>query len=756
MVQTQLASMFIGGHTYTLDDAEQLTGAKSSIGNIIHFTDGKNDNILSIATAKDITGNPVHHKSLKDNVETFDFELIGERNYDDHIVKGNRVIIPGEHEQQLVEFTIDEVIDERERGKGFEVFTYASYLDLSKEDAIEPFSFTGTAQQHLGRALQNTFHEVGVVESDRMITISFENWTNPYEYIKRIAREFDLEVDFEIMHNGLKVTNRLVNLVDQVGAWRGREVTFGKDLQLIRRKESGDIYTALIGLGPEREDGTRLQVLVEDFEALERWGRPEHDPQHLIGVYEPQSEREDMTLSQLRQYTQTELNKRSNSVVSYEINFLDLEHILGHENKKIRFGDTIRIKDTMYDPPLYIQARIFEMKRNPITEAEKEYVLGDFVEFTEDDVKSIYRILKRDLAKKAGIDLLLNYAEPKKVESDTAPDIKEGENPIWVDTSRTPHVSHVVNNGEWVKMTPTTPAEVDAYTKSQEDNKEQEEAEAKAAQALADAQAFSRNADNIDQGVIDVGAIPLRTSITGARLEWDGVNGLVQYNALGEPVSWLDLDANAHFANAFLSGRVEALEGYFGENQTIRIRNGRVEMVRPDGAISMNDGMIHQDYAVSGFDPQLMDNVTWSGQRFHAFGPIAGYYEREAGIIDGRGLDSLPSVDIRDPNKRYTVSFQRYEIIHSARYFVLGYRVASNSRVGRHRANLFEGSTHIMEIILPGGSTSDTYHLLMADLGTPTFERRSIDLRIGWNLSWLDRSDLVRFRINRVYQTDFI
>src|SRR5699024_12131423 len=83
-------------------------------------------------------------------------------------------------------------------------------------------------------------------------------------YIKRIAREFDLEVDFEILHNGLMVTNRIVNLVDQVGAWRGREVTFGKDLQSIRRKEGGDIYTALIGLGPERENGTRLQVLVED------------------------------------------------------------------------------------------------------------------------------------------------------------------------------------------------------------------------------------------------------------------------------------------------------------------------------------------------------------------------------------------------------------------------------------------------------------------------------------------------------------
>src|SRR5699024_3117757 len=132
----------------------------------------------------------------------------------------------------------------------------------------------------------------------------------------------------------------------------------------------------------------------------------------------------------------------------------------------------------------------------------------------------------------------------------TPPTIKEGENPIWVDTSKTPKVAHVVVGGQWQKMTPTTPAEVDAYTKQQVDNKDsgvlssaktdatnkanaaqsaaEEEAQRKAAQALADAKAFSKNASNITEGVINVGAIPLRTSITGARLEWDGVNGLVQ------------------------------------------------------------------------------------------------------------------------------------------------------------------------------------------------------------------------------------
>src|SRR5690625_6030086 len=102
------------------------------------------------------------------------------------------------------------------------------------------------------------------------------------------------------------------------------------------------------------------------------------------------------------------------------------------------------------------------------------------------------------------------------------------------------------------------PEEVNEYNKQQVDDK--------AEQALKDAKAYSENADNINEGVIDVGAIPLRTSMTGARLEWDGVNGLVQYDSEGNRGSWIDVDANAHFASACLCGRIEGLERYFGQN----------------------------------------------------------------------------------------------------------------------------------------------------------------------------------------------
>src|SRR5699024_8911869 len=188
------------------------------------------------------------------------------------------------------------------------------------------------------------------------------------------------------------------------------------------------------------------------------------------------------------------------------------------------------------------------------------------------------------------------------------------------------------------KMTPTTPEEVNAYNKQQVDRKAQEEAkkeaEEKMAQALKDAKAFSENADNISKGHIDVGAIPLRTSVTGARLEWDGVNGLVQYDSEGNAVSWLDLDANAHFANAFLSGRIEALEGYFGDN--LQLKGGKIQIIRPDGVVSMDDGMIQQDYSVSSFDPYDMDYMSYEGNRTsEVFVALRSFYRAHHRVLVG-------------------------------------------------------------------------------------------------------------------------
>src|SRR5699024_6765757 len=204
-----------------------------------------------------------------------------------------------------------------------------------------------------------------------------------------------------------------------------------------------------------------------------RWGREDEygNLQHLIEVYEIQSDRNEMTVSDARRYTRTALDKRINEQVTYEAKIVDLENVHGMENKKIRFGDTIRIKDEKFNPPLYLEARVFEQTRSITSNAKKEVKIGDYTEFTDVEVNAMWTMLRRKIRKKIDIDTLHEYAEPKKIESDTPPEIKDGENPIWVDTSHTPKVPHVVIAGEWVKMSPTTPQEVNAYNKKQVDDK---------------------------------------------------------------------------------------------------------------------------------------------------------------------------------------------------------------------------------------------------------------------------------------------
>src|SRR5699024_6502030 len=255
----------------------------------------------------------------------------------------------------------------------------------------------------------------GLVEVDGDITININEHTVPYEYLKRIAKEFDGELSFRIEHDGRRVTGRYVDILERVGTWQGREVEFGKDLDSIRRVEKQDIVTALLGLGPERDDGTRIEVLVEDNDALQRWGRVDEygELQHLIEPYEIQSERSEMTMTEAIRYTRTALNKRIDTQITYETTILDLEEVAGHENKKIRFGDTIKIKDEKFNPPLYLEARVFEITRSIKRKDKKDIKLGDFIEHTEEDVNAIWNQLKQDIQNRVSFYEMAEYTYNK-------------------------------------------------------------------------------------------------------------------------------------------------------------------------------------------------------------------------------------------------------------------------------------------------------------------------------------------------------
>lgn len=371
---------------------------------MIHIVNPQTNEILDYITLDNIIDD-THKKSLESYIETYDAIVLGgdDFSYDKHLEKRNHIIIPDEDGtyQEFVLFEVDKYRDTEGRKTHF--YAHATYLELKKAKVIYPARREGfTLSQHAGWALNNTGWRVGIVESEGVRTFNIENHTNPYEFIKRLANEFEVEIRFRVEHDGRRITARYVDFLERIGDWKGREVEFRKDLDSIRRVEKQDIVTALLGLGPERDDGTRIEVLVTDEEALQRWGRvDEHgNLHHLIEPYEIQSERTEMTEEEARRYTRTALDKRINTQVTYETTILDLEEVPGLEHEKIRFGDTIRIKDTYFNPPLYLEARVYEIERSIKNKAKKDIKLGDYIEYTEEEINAIWRQLQNEIRRR--------------------------------------------------------------------------------------------------------------------------------------------------------------------------------------------------------------------------------------------------------------------------------------------------------------------------------------------------------------------
>src|SRR5699024_11314770 len=337
------------------------------------ITDGLTDVVLAWIHKNNVI-DIVHEQDKPSGLETLEFTALADKAYARHLGDMNRVLVPDE-DGRLREMYI--VRAEKYRNSDgvllIDVLAYASYQTLKKSKSVAPHKTTSEmAIWHVNQALAGTEFQAGEIAHTGLRAINFENNTDPFQMIKTIANRFELEYHFyvEIRYN--KIVARKVDLVDQIGDWRGRLVEFGRDLKGIRRiEDASEVVTALRVIGPENsETGERMEVVVEDEDARKRWGRK---GQHIIEVYEPSTSDEDITPERLETLGSTELDKRINLVVEFEGAIVDLEHVTGLENKRIRFGDEIRIKDTTFEPALYLKARIFNVKRNPFNPADKSF-----------------------------------------------------------------------------------------------------------------------------------------------------------------------------------------------------------------------------------------------------------------------------------------------------------------------------------------------------------------------------------------------
>lgn len=416
----------------------------------------------------------VHKRDINERIETFDFTILSERTT--YMQERNRIVIQDKNGQYR-EFIIDRISADIE---GYtEVETVASYLeDITKARPYAPGKLEKmTTKQALSDVLKDTGWQVSdATEYDGLRTTSWTSYQTRYDVLLQLCTTYDMMADFYIEVGSNSVDKRLVVLRKRNPLFKGKEITYGKDLTGLKRTvDFSEIKTALLCVGPEPEEGKkRVELVVKDDESQAKYGLP---GRYNWGVYEPETEDQNMTESRLRTLGTTELNKRKSEVITYEVTAVDIEKEYKHE--VINLGDMVRIKNRDFTPPLYVEAEVISEEYDLISK-DVTYSFGMYKEFKESDLRSSFD-RKLDAIRQKVSDGLSNvntivreslegelqYFEHKILKGDTPPD-----NPVndllWLDTSN-PKVAVLRRywEGEWIKSSAENASDVGAVTREQ-------------------------------------------------------------------------------------------------------------------------------------------------------------------------------------------------------------------------------------------------------------------------------------------------
>ncbi|HCW7801329.1 TPA: hypothetical protein OYF17_002571 [Staphylococcus aureus] len=427
---------------------------------MIHVLDF-NDKIIDFLSTDDPSlVRAIHKRNVNDNSEMLELLISSERA--EKFRERHRVIIRDSNKQWR-KFIINWVQDTMD---GYtEIECIASYLaDITTAKPYAPGKFEKKiTSEALKDVLSDTGWEVSEqTEYDGLRTTSWTSYQTRYEVLKQLCTTYKMVLDFYIELSSNTVKGRYVVLKKKNSLFKGKEIEYGKDLVGLTRKiDMSEIKTALIAVGPENDKGKRLELVVTDDEAQSQFNLP---TRYIWGIYEPQSDDQNMNETRLRSLAKTELNKRKSAVMSYEITSTDLEVTYPHEI--ISIGDTVRVKHRDFNPPLYVEAEVIAEEYNIISE-NSTYTFGQPKEFKESELREefnkrlniIHQKLNDNISNintivKDVVDSELEYFERKIHKSDTPP-----ENPVndmlWYDTSN-PDVAVLRRywNGRWIEETP--------------------------------------------------------------------------------------------------------------------------------------------------------------------------------------------------------------------------------------------------------------------------------------------------------------
>ena len=425
----------------------------------IHVLDF-NDNIIDFISQSDgALINAEMNMNVEEKSETFDFTI--ENTRAEKLRERNRIIAQ-DNNGTFREFVIIHITDNFDGTT--EIECNASYLeDLKTAKPIKPGKFEAhTTTQALLKTLADTGWEVSDdTEYGGNRTTSWTSHTNPFDLIYMLCTTYDMVPSFYIELGAHTVEHRYVSITKPKPLFKGKEITKGKDLTgMTRTIDLSEVKTALLAVGPEKEDGSRIETVVVDDEAQEIFGLPNR---YIWDVYEPESNDENMTLKRLTTLAKTELNKRNQAAISYEVSSIDIHKY--YNDVTVHLRDIVRVKDRDFRPPLYIEAEVIGIKYNWLSD-ESEFTFGNVIEYEETKLREFFNRKLDEITKKMNdkfsnvhtivSDVVagkLEYYE-RKIFKGTEPPENPQNDTLWYDTSN-PDVAVLRRywNGKWITQT---------------------------------------------------------------------------------------------------------------------------------------------------------------------------------------------------------------------------------------------------------------------------------------------------------------
>lgn len=404
----------------------------------LHVVDFKTEQIVASIQPTDYWDDK-RHWEIKNNIDTLEFRVFDNTRHSSTLMQQN-LVLKEVRDGRIVPYVITEI---EKNSDDRSVIAYASgeWIQLAKAGIIPPQKLEGkTVIEMMDIALAGTKWKKGNLEYASFRSMTIDEFIDPLSFLKKIASLFELEIQYRAEVVGSQIVGRYVDMVKKGGRETGKEITLGKDLIGIKRIEnSQNICTALLGF--VKKEGGEFVTITEinggvpylvDSDAFQRWNEK---GQHKFGFYSPETENEDMDPKRLMTLMNTELKKRVNSSVFYEVEAQSIGRVFGLAHELINDGDTIRIKDTGFTPKLYLEARAIagdESYKNPL---QDKYVFGDYHEIVDpnEELRKIYNRILSSLGNKQEmidqLDKLVNEANETannaKKESEAAKTLAE-------------------------------------------------------------------------------------------------------------------------------------------------------------------------------------------------------------------------------------------------------------------------------------------------------------------------------------------